>query len=275
MAFPTADKYNKGIAGIKDSAMIRRIRSRGGNEMADKISGAVTKRLGELRDKVVATDQRAVARDQKRGMLDAFARKIEEAQGPTKLQAEAGPQSTSELQGFEAMRRRTEQRANAAGQTNLDALKRRLAAAGVLNSGAGIEAMQQAMQQSAQAKADAVQGVEFEGQQQLTQQQEAVKSRNLVREQANSEAEFQDKVFRADTKSRIFQLGQNIDQLELQDLQLELAREEQEFNKMMAQRMANQGPDIGDILGGVGSLAGGVGGLLEGIGSSTTPGKKK
>jgi hypothetical protein len=265
MAFPTAEKYNKTIGGLKNNAIIRRLESRGGSSFARDVRKGVEKKLSQLRDKVVETDQRAVAREQKRGALDAFARRIDEAAGPTKLQAETAPQSTSELQGFEAMRRRTEQRANAAGQTNLDALKRRLAAAGVLNSGAGIEAMQQAMQQSEQAKADAVQNVEFEGQQQLTQQQEAVKQRNLARETQNAEAEFQDKVFRADTRSRIFQLGQNIDQLELQDLQLELAREESEFNKMMAQRMMNQGPSVGDILGGAGSLVGGVGGLLEGI----------
>ncbi len=197
----------------------------------------------------------AQATQKKQGMLDAFQRKIDEGPAPKAMTRETAPTQLGEVAGFDAMRRRTEQRATADTQTGVDALTRRLAAAGVLNSGAGIKALKQAQDQGAQAKQDAVQGVEFQGNQALRQEQEAVKQRNFVRDQADAEAAFQDKVFRADQSSRIFQLGQNLDSLSLQKLQLNLAQEESRFNQKMAEWEKQH---TGGLFGGGGFLGLGI-----------------
>src|SRR5688500_10959827 len=80
------------------------------------------------RDKEKAAAEAAAAErkrvhSEKTGMLSAFARKLDSAPGPTKLQAEAVPTGTGEVAGFDALRKRTEQRATASGQTTMDSLK--------------------------------------------------------------------------------------------------------------------------------------------------------
>lgn len=156
---------------------------------------------------------------------------------------------------FDVARKRAGQAAVAAKQTQGDALKRRFAAMGALNSGSAIQAEQQSAQkvdeqlanqneaidagqaQEEQRKAEVQQGRDF-------QAGEAEKQRTFQAGQAGIDRAFQDKVFSFDSASKLRALDQ-------MDRQFGLQKDESEFNKRMAEEQAKK---TGGLFGGGGFL---------------------
>lgn len=197
--------------------------------------------------------------------------------GPKELTMEASP-GAGPLPQFEmarkqigVMRGRAQQdiqmRGNATGQNQQDLMRRRLAAAGTLNSGAGIKALQ-----NAQTEVDTRTGEELRSAnegfdakaleqdaneaQQRVQLEEAAKGRNMAREQFNEESRFKEKMFRADTVAKFQAMDLQIDQLDLSKLQLKLQQEESDFNRRLATWEAQ---NSGGLFGGGGFLGLGIG----------------
>lgn len=152
---------------------------------------------------------------------------------------------------FDQQRTQVGQRVSAARQQNQDALKRRFAAIGGLNSGAAIKQQQladdTANQQREQGMA-AVNDLEAQAREVQVnrdfQSGEAQKQRDFQSKQSDIDRQFQDKVFQFDKESKL-------KQLDLQSQDLALRRDENEFNKRMAQLQADRS---GGLFGGGGFL---------------------
>lgn len=169
---------------------------------------------------------------------------------PKPLGLEAG--APAKLPQFDAMRARVQQRAQAEGNTQTNAMRRRLAATGTLNSGGGIRAVQQVQDAAARRTEDAVQGVEAQEAEQHTALDEAAKGRNFQREQFNE----QQKLAQADTFAKFAGLESQIDAMDLQRLQLKLQQEESSFNQRLSRWQAGR---TGGLFGGGGFLGTGIG----------------
>jgi hypothetical protein len=135
---------------------------------------------------------------------------------------------------FEAARTRATQRATADLQQNQDALKRRFAALGGLNSGAAIKQQQLLQERSQQQREEAIQGIDaaeadrHENQVNRDfQAGEAEKQRGFQREQAGIDRGFQDKVFSFEKESKL-------KQLDLAAQQFSFDKEQTLFNRKMA-----------------------------------------
>lgn len=173
---------------------------------------------------------------------------------PKRLSAETAPQGP--LPQFDLMRKRVQQRSQAEGQTQQDAMRRRLAAAGTLNAGAGIKALQVAQESQARATEDAVQGVEAQEAQARAGLEESARGRNLAREQFNESMAFQDRMARADNFAKFQGLESQLDSLDMQRIQLKLQQEESAFNQRLAKWQA---ANTGGLFGGGGFLGLGLG----------------
>lgn len=168
---------------------------------------------------------------------------------------------------FEGHRKMANQRAEANRQNSQDALKRRFASMGALNTGSAIKAQQLADQSSAQQKEQAM--LDIDSQEQAAREVqanrdfqageaekqrsfaagEAEKQRSFTGKQADIDRVFQDKVFNFDKESKL-------KQLDLQAQDLSLRREENEFNKRLARYQAGQ---TGGLFGSGGFLGTGIG----------------
>lgn len=191
-------------------------------------------------------ETRKAAMVKRRAGIQAAYQQAATSPGPTELKAEATP--TGALPQFDAMRARAQKRIQSQGlaqqQTQQDAMQRRLAAAGALNSGGGIKALDTARTQSDQriqeATQDAVEGIDAQEAQQRAQMDEAVKGRNFQRDQFNEEQRFRDKVFRADTFAKFQELENQLENIDLSQIQMKLQREESAFNQRMARYQAGR-----------------------------------
>jgi hypothetical protein len=161
---------------------------------------------------------------------------------------------------FEAARTRATQRATADLQQNQDALKRRFAALGGLNSGAAIKQQQLLQERSQQQREEAIQGIDAaEADRDLQQREaqtqreftgaEAEKQRGFQREQAGIDRGFQDRMFNFDKESKL-------KQMDLAFKQFKLQKDESEFNKRLERYKAGHS---GGLFGGGGFLGLGIG----------------
>lgn len=197
--------------------------------------------------------------------VDKMRGRLKELNGQqaTPLKNEDLPTAPSEVSGplkeFDPIRSRITQRTRAQEQQGVEALKRRFASMGALNTGAAVKQeqilKQQLGQQADQALGDVnvAESQERQRRNELAQQQffsreQAAIGRNLNRELANADAQFKQKVFSFDAESKIGQVD-----LAYKNLQLE--EQAQKFNTMLSALQA------GDKQGILGSLFGGKGPL--------------
>lgn len=192
--------------------------------------------------------------EQKKAKLRAQYADLSSGPGVKPLAIEGAP--SGPLPQFGAMRARVQQRAQAEGQSQANAMKRRLAATGTLNSGGGIRAVQQVQDSAARRTEDAIQGVDAQEAEQRTAMDEAAKGRNFQRETFNANQAFQEKSFRADNAVKFAGLESQIDAMDLQRLQLKLQQEESSFNQRLARWQAGK---TGGLFGGGGFLGTGIG----------------
>lgn len=160
--------------------------------------------------------------------------------------AQASPQ-------FSAARSRLNDQFNRASQTSQDALSRRFASLGGLNSGSAIKAMQNAREEAERQRGDQLQQLDAQEATDMSQRQfaaeEATRGRNLQREQFNASQDFQSKVFSFDSQSKLAGL----------DLAYKSAENDRligEYNKALN---AYQARHSGGLLGAGGILGTGIG----------------
>ncbi len=135
---------------------------------------------------------------------------------------------------FDLARQRASQRSQADLQQNQDALQRRFAAMGALNSGAAIKQQQLAQERAQQQREEAMSGIDAteadRHENQINrdfQAGEAEKQRGFQREQSGLDRGFQDKVFQFDKESKL-------KQLDLAFKQFDMDKSNNEFNRKMA-----------------------------------------
>lgn len=158
---------------------------------------------------------------------------------------------------FDLQRQRITQQANAANQANQDALQRRFAAMGALNTGAALKAQQQAQIQGQQQTQDQLAGVDQAQAQQAYQEAQAQKARDFEAGQALAGRQFQgsqadiDRAIAKENFAKQFGL-----QSEMQHRAQDLAESESAFNRRLARYQAGTS---GGLMGGGGFLGMGIG----------------
>jgi hypothetical protein len=105
-------------------------------------------------------------------------------------------------QQYDLLRKRAKQQGVQAGQEQGEALKRRFAAMGNLNSGAFVKAAGQQEQMAQAATQEAVQNVDFAQSGEKAQAEEAEKGRIFNRELFDKDQEFKKTVFADESKFR-------------------------------------------------------------------------
>lgn len=184
-----------------------------------------------------------------------------------RLKAENMPGFTgpsAPLEQFNVARDRAKQSAGAAAVQGGDAINRRFAAMGNLNSGAALKAAENvrneaaAQEQNALAQINAQeQAVRFDVDQanlnRDLQRQENVAQRNFQRDLKNLDQAFQEKVFSFDSQSKLAQLDIGLNESMIKNT---LEQDAQEFNKRMEGYKAK---NSGGLLGGGGLLGTGIG----------------
>jgi hypothetical protein len=166
---------------------------------------------------------------------------------------------------FQVMRERVGQEIGAQAQQNQDALKRRFAALGGLNTGSAIKAQQSAQQQGNEMRSRAMREIDAQEADQDFQRQEARdvmkaqqdfqageagKQRDFQASQGGLDRAFQERVFAFDSASKLRQL-------DLAERDFRLREDESEFNKRMAKWQAS---NSGGFFGAGGFLGLGIGG---------------
>jgi hypothetical protein len=135
------------------------------------------------------------------------------------------------LASFDRTRERVSQQANADTQAGGDALRRRLAATGMLNSGAGIQAQQQTQERGNQVKAGQLADVDAAENAELERRAEVAQGRQFQAGEAQKgrdfEGGFREKQFEFEKTSRLRALDQA-------DRAQNLAQEESAFNRRLA-----------------------------------------
>jgi hypothetical protein len=216
----------------------------------------------EERRKAEIEKKRQELLGQKKATIQEAYGRINSAPGPKEMALEALP--TGALPQFDLMRQRAQreisQKGNADAQGTQDIMRRRLAASGSLQSGAGIKALQTAQETASQKTQEQLQsareGIDSQEAQQRTQLEESTKGRNLQREQFNEEQRFRDRMFRADTFAKFQDLERQVESMDLSQLQVKLQQEESLFNQKLARWQAS---NTGGLFGGGGFLGTGIG----------------
>lgn len=203
-------------------------------------------------------EQRQADARQKAGLLGGMQRQLEGWQPVQQLQQEQFQPTVQDgpLKEYEGIKQAVSNRANAAKQGNLEAMQRRFAASGNLNSGAAMKAQDVAAREADQQAADQLANVDLQAASELQRRKEgdlarkdAVAGRNLQRDMTNQSMAFQDKMSKFDAGSKLAQLDIGFDQFALQ-------RGESEFNKAQARHSAR---NSGGLFGGGGFLGLGIG----------------
>lgn len=180
---------------------------------------------------------------------------------------------------FDYQRKRVEQGANAAGQQQQEALQRRFAAMGNLNSGASIKAQQQTAQEVQKQKDTALEGIgaqeaqynqakqEAQTQREFAAQEaekqrgfaggESEKERAFRSSQADIDRAFQDKVFQFDKSNKLAQL-------DLAKGQFDLDKMSTEFNKAISLASLDDFDSFKKALAQLNGQSYGGGGLSQG-----------
>ncbi len=188
-------------------------------------------------------------------------------QGPTKLGQESVAQGPKSLAQFDMLRGALKDEAQQQGSRAQDAINRRFASIGALNSGSAIKAGQEAERQSNQDLQKQLASIGAQEAGQLQQQQfakeEAVAQRNAGREQFNASQDFQDKVFRFDSGTKLAQLDLAFKGQDLQQWQAAFQKAQAEndnminlFNAQLSKTSAAQPKKglVGGIISDIGSL---------------------
>lgn len=151
---------------------------------------------------------------------------INSAPAPKPLAMESFTAQTK-LPGFDEARAKISQQSGADEQAQQDALQRRFASIGNLNSGAAIKSAQLVSDNVTKEKNNQLNDLNAKEATGLSdrnmQLEEAVKSRNLTRESANAQMDFQNRTFNFDANSKLAALEQG-------QSQLELAKKESDIN---------------------------------------------
>lgn len=165
------------------------------------------------------------------------------------------PYDVRQLPQFEGIRQRQQNQQNAAAGTQNDALQRRFASMGSLNSGAAVKQQQIAADNSTHQNEAANQGIDFAEAQQRTSE-----------DQRNQDVGFRDKQFDFQKSEADLNRAQHNNEFDksygLQQAQMGMDREAQGFNEDIAkneQDLNNQGI-VGSVLG-----RGGVGGTIGSV----------
>lgn len=176
-----------------------------------------------------------------RGSADALRNRLGQLDVPSeKLQKESMPGFTgpsAPMQQFDVARNRAKQGAQTAAQQGTEAMNRRFAAMGSLNSGAAIKAVQNVQDSANQQEQNAMNQIGAQEEQvrfdvdqanlnRDLQRQESSAQRNFQRELKNQDQAFQDKVFSFDSGSKLAQMDIAISNAALE-------ADAQEFNKNM------------------------------------------
>lgn len=151
----------------------------------------------------------------------------------------ANPNDPNALPEFEQLRQQQRQKFLAQKQDANDAISRRFAAMGNLNSGAAIKTQQITNQQIDEQANQADQAIGFQQAQQRTQLNEAQKGRDFQSAEAqkarDQDLSFKDKVF-------AFEKDSKLKQLDLAERQFALDKDAQEFEKRLAEMEAGRKP---------------------------------
>lgn len=150
---------------------------------------------------------------------------------------------TGQLPEFGKIRQATSQRFQRQGQQAQEALKRRFASLGALNTGAALKQEQLAQEQIGKAQEEAMGNLDLAEAQEARRRQEfdiqAVqepeKQRAFQREQAGLERDFRKEVFAFEKESKL-------KQLDLAEREYKAEQDATEFNKLMA--AVNAGLDV-------------------------------
>lgn len=251
MALDFSKGSDKQLAKLKARSDLPRDVRRGiSAEISRRKDAALQKRLGAVRGNIQSA-------------RDALAKR-----GPsTKLQMENPTASrfqnkTGDLtrQSFDSARSRLQGRLRADDQEQENALKRRFAASGMLNSGAAIKTLENQKQEQDRNREDQLQGLdvaqsqaEIQNQQQTDQlnfqAENQARQRNLSRELQNADREFQDKVFNLDSTAKLAQLDLAVEQFQVD-------KDTTDFNKRLSKFEAQ---NSGGLFGGGGFLGLGTG----------------
>ncbi len=143
------------------------------------------------------------------------------------------------LAQYDRARERVSQAANSEAQAGMGALRRRLAASGALNSGAGIQAQAQAQERATQAKAGQLADVDAQEQGEIERRAEVQANRDFQAGEAQKgrdftrdfEGGYRDKVFEFDKMTKLRSLDQA-------DRQIGLQESESAFNRRLAKKTA-------------------------------------
>lgn len=169
---------------------------------------------------------------------------------------------TGPLAEFDLMRKQVAQRATAERQTQGDALKRRFASLGALNSGAALKAQMLADEQGSRAQEEAIQGVNMAEQGERARRQEiadnrafqsseAARARNAQRELYNADMDFKGQSFNADNdfRARVFNAEQDTKLKQLDLMQKEFSRDSQTLalNEAISRMTAEDTEDTKDF----------------------------
>lgn len=162
------------------------------------------------------------------------------------------------LEQYDAMRKRAQQQINAQSQDNQDAINRRLAASGNLNSGAAIKQQQIAQDKSSQQLADTNTNIDVAEQGELQRRKEIQEGRDFTKSereagqgfvagQSDLQRNFQqgqfDKEMDFKNKAQAFAESSFGKQMELQLAQFDHEKQNDEFNK----NVAMSGMDDGEL----------------------------
>lgn len=155
------------------------------------------------------------------------------------------PQMAQQPSAYDPIRKRIEQRFTAQAQQGQDAIQRKLASLGNLNSGAAMKIRQQADSDMAQQREEAMGQVDSQEAQQNIQLQEAQRGRDFQGLEAQKNRDFQggqfDKTFGLDQTTK---LGQ----LDLARQEMLMKQSEQDFNTITSAREQGYGYDLSKAL---------------------------
>jgi len=188
-------------------------------------------------------------------------------QGPQSLKAESAGQGPQSLAQFDMLRGALKDESQQASARAQDAINRRFASIGALNSGSAIKAAQEADRAANQDLQKQLAGIGAQEAGQLQQQQfareESVAQRNAAREQFNASQAFQDKVFKFDSGTKLAQLDLAFKDQDLKQYMADFQKAQAEndnlinqFNLQLSKTSASQ-PKKG-LIGGILSDIGGI-----------------
>lgn len=195
----------------------------------------------------------------------ALRAQLGQIQGPQKLGMENFQKQAIDLKSlpeFEGIRQNLKEEANQAKQQQKEALQRRFASLGSLQSGASLKAEQQAENEVQKNLEKGLREVGFQEAQGLRQQRNILEerqfqaeqqaaARNFQREIYNADSDFKDKVFRFDANSKLSQLDLAFDQAAMARITAENDRLINQYNAELSKIVAGKKKPglIGGIVG--------------------------